>query len=125
MATGHASCDSLPSHLSTVAERLLCHRPASRLTVRELAVALGLSERQLRRAIRVRGQTSARDVIILTRVAYAPARITAGDKICAAMFLAGFRNKSNFNRQFRACLGCSPSEFRSALTATSGCLLQR
>jgi len=33
-------------------------------------------------------------------------------KVEAAMRLAGFRNKSNFNRDFRDYLGCLPHEFK-------------
>jgi AraC-like DNA-binding protein len=54
-----------------------------------------------------------RDVIVLVRLGYAAQLITNDVKVQAAMRLAGFRNWTNFNRQFRRRFGATPAEYRA------------
>jgi AraC-like DNA-binding protein len=91
----------------------LVRRSGSRLTVKEIAREFGLTEVTMRRRWRLPGMPPLRDVIILVRLGYAARLIVDGTKIEAAMRLAGFRNWTNFNRQFRRRLGGTPAEYRA------------
>ena len=46
------------------------------------------------------------------RIQKACEEILSGSSISGAAFDCGFRNLSNFNRQFRMMVGCTPREYR-------------
>lgn len=52
-----------------------------------------------------------RDAITYCCLTYSAAAVAKGTKIEAAALTGGFRSKSNFIRQFKAFLGCLPSEY--------------
>jgi AraC-like DNA-binding protein len=99
---------------------LLEEHPGNRPTMREIAAVRGCTVLQLRRqhdqvrrVLGARGYCpSFRDALTYSCVTYAQLLIRRGTKIQAAMRLAGFQQKTNFNRQFRRFLGALPSEAR-------------
>jgi methylphosphotriester-DNA--protein-cysteine methyltransferase len=78
-----------------------------------LAVAghCGLTALTLRRFLRRSGRPSCRELVTHARVTYAAKLLTEGTKVDAVILLAGFRNRTNFGRQFREFLGCTPGEY--------------
>ena len=86
----------------------------------EVAKVFGLSEPQLRRALihcQSSGPTSSgrshatfRAIVTWACVLHAENMLKQGVKVEAALLMSGFRNKTNFNRQCRAFLGCLPHE---------------
>lgn len=84
------------------------------VTLAAVAARLGLPPRQLSEAINlVHGESFSRR---LNRLRVEEAKRLLRDErdlpVIAAMFDAGFRTKSSFNREFRALTGMSPSEYR-------------
>jgi hypothetical protein len=79
-------------------ERFPCQRPL----VQDLANALGTTERGLRRACRLAGLGAVRRHLAYGCLTFAASLIAAGIKSDAAIRLAGFRSRWNFNRQCRA-----------------------
>ena len=79
--------------------------------MRELALACKRSSTQLRRDQKANRAARVRDLITYGCLLYAANLISKRTKCEAAMTLAGFRNKTNFNRDFRTYLGCLPHEF--------------
>jgi hypothetical protein len=75
-----------------------CERPA----VGEIARAIGMTERQLRRRWHAKRVEPLRSLVTYACVTYAWCLIARGTKTEAAIRLAGFRNRWNFNRQSRA-----------------------
>jgi AraC-like DNA-binding protein len=86
--------------------------------VSDVARAMRMTERTLRRRWRLYRLDAVADVhtlrqeIIRARVEFAAERIAKGEKIMAARTEAGFKDTSNFNKQFRRYVGCGPEEFR-------------
>jgi AraC-like DNA-binding protein len=91
--TGPLLCGLVWRHL----ERHPCRRPC----VRDLARALGTTERRLRRACQATGGSSLRLHLTYGCVTYAAQLIASGTKSEAAIRLAGYRSRWNFNRQCR------------------------
>lgn len=60
---------------------------------------------------------SAMEYISHFRIDKACKALRSSDKdVLEIAFDCGFRNISNFNRQFRRIIGCSPTEFRNRIT---------
>jgi methylphosphotriester-DNA--protein-cysteine methyltransferase len=70
-----------------------------------------MSVRKLEGALHKIG-TTPRKVRAWCCVTFAEYLIGKGTKCDAAMSLAGYHNRTNFNKRFRECLGCLPSESR-------------
>jgi methylphosphotriester-DNA--protein-cysteine methyltransferase len=104
---------------------LLDEHPGRRPTMQEVAAIRGFTSLQLRRTTeriqRVLGPigycATFRDELTYSCLTYARLLIAKGTKIEAAMRLAGFHQKTNFNRQCREFLGDSPSDWKSRRTA--------
>jgi methylphosphotriester-DNA--protein-cysteine methyltransferase len=100
---------------------LLEEHPDVRPTMAEVAAVRGGSPLQIRRANeriqRIVGSmgycAKFRDVLTYSCITYAQLLIRQGIKISAAMRIAGFRQRTNFNRQYREFLGELPRESRS------------
>lgn len=84
-------------------------RPGRRPTVGEVASRLGLRPRQLRRAQVRLGLPPVRQLIVLSAVTVAAELIRDGIKIEAAISMTGFKNRTNFYRQFRRYFQKLPS----------------
>lgn len=85
-----------------------------RPTIHEIADALDLSAAQLRRRVKSMGGITLRSVLTRACLSYAENLICDGTKIEAAMRLAGFRNKTNFNAQFSRRFGALPNQWRDS-----------
>jgi len=93
--------------------------------MREVARAIGVTEWRLRRqfhAGRVNGLAPCspvrfRSILTCECARYGKHLIELGYKIEAAVKLAGFNNRTNFNRQFKALFGCLPSQCRNRRTS--------
>jgi methylphosphotriester-DNA--protein-cysteine methyltransferase len=104
---------------------LLEERPCQRPTMEEVAAVRGCRARDIRRATeriqRILGPigycATFRDALTYSCLTYARMLIQRGTKIEAAMRLAGFHNKTNFNRQFSRFLTCEPGELPHRRTA--------
>lgn len=84
------------------------------LTLARLARRLSVPAKALSGAVnRVEGRNVSQFVNAF-RVEAACAALTAGAPVTQAMLDAGFRTKSNFNREFRRLTGLSPTEWRTA-----------
>jgi AraC-like DNA-binding protein len=92
-----------------------------RPTMSEIAASLDTTPLRLRRRIHSQRELFAgtscyfdgspfRAVIGWCCLTYAADQMARGCKVLAAMRLAGFTNKSSFNRQLRQYFGCLPSQ---------------
>ena len=82
-----------------------------RPSISDIAAVLGMSYRGFCRHVESI-KLSGRQIRSWCCITYAAHLIGSGIKVEAAMTLAGFRNHTHFNEQFRRCLGCLPREFR-------------
>jgi AraC-like DNA-binding protein len=81
--------------------RYLGEHPCQRPRVGDLAQAFGLTERGLRRIHHRAGGPTLRAQLAYACLSYAACLISTGTKSEAAIRLAGFRSRWNFNRQCR------------------------
>lgn len=93
---------------------LIEQNPSRRPRVADLARELHTTSTALRRMQRRNRAAKLQDLITFGCISYAAETICNGGKIFAAMRIAGFRNKTNFNKQFYAFLGMTPSQYRLA-----------
>jgi len=82
-------------------------------TVPTIASLCGRSPRQLQRQWRRSGRESLRTVITYARLSYAWRLIAEGTKAQAAIKLAGYQSRWNFNRQSRRFGGRRACEYRT------------
>ena len=112
-------CFSL-SEIERIVWECLEEHPCTRPTMSEVATIRGVTALQIRRTNqrihRVFGErvheASFRDALTYSCVTYARRLITQGTKVEAAMRLAGFHQKTNFNRQCREFFAQSPRDWR-------------
>lgn len=90
-----------------------------RLSLRELAEATGLQERDISRAINTAGQVNFNDFINGYRIEEVKARLRAGggESILEIALAAGFSSKSSFNMTFKRMTGMTPSQYMVSLQA--------
>jgi AraC-like DNA-binding protein len=91
---------------------MLRREPYRRPRMAEVAARLGMTDVQLRRYLKRHNASRMRDVIAWSCLTYAADLILDGTKVEAAALAAGFRNRTNFNHQFRDYLGCQPANWR-------------
>ena len=85
------------------------------LTVHDLAVAAGLGQAQLERAMRRTLGVSAKQLILRLRLEQAIDRLRTSDDPAAQIAAeCGYYDQSAFNRQFRRVVGMSPGAYRAA-----------
>lgn len=87
------------------------------LGLAELARRLGTNTRYLSRALNDGLGMSFSEFINRQRVDEARRRLAGDGEILAIALDVGFASKASFNRAFKAYAGCTPSEFRTQLTA--------
>jgi len=110
-----------PSHeeIARIVWQFLEERPGTRPTIADVGRAVGRTPLQLRRALAngrretANGSGTLRAMLTSACITYAAALVKRGEKVEAAMFLSGFRHKTNFGRQFRRQFGCLPSQYRN------------
>ncbi|MGV8042379.1 MAG: helix-turn-helix domain-containing protein [Thermoanaerobaculaceae bacterium] len=107
-AAGRASLAGVAAAVDTIRQR--CAEP---LRVEDLAAEAGLSVYQLNRRVRaVFGLTPAQ-LVIQTRIDAARRLLGEGDAPLAEVALAcGYCDQSAFTRQFHACAGLTPAQYR-------------
>lgn len=99
--------------------QFLEERPGTRPTIADVGRAVGRTPLQLRRALANgrrgsdNGAGTLRMMLTTACITYAGTLVKRGEKVEAAMFLSGFRHKTNFGRQFRRQFGCLPSQYRN------------
>ncbi|NGN62541.1 helix-turn-helix transcriptional regulator [Streptomyces sp. A7024] len=88
--------------------------PAARPSVRELAVAAGLSEAEFRRRFRAAYRLSARSWLLRRRIHAAARMLDEADRtsVGAVAGRFGYTDVFLFSRQFKAVLGMSPRAWR-------------
>lgn len=103
---------SLCCNLTRVIDYLSAHLGDS-VSVADLAKVACLSDRQLRRKIRVTFRVSVQQLIIKTRIQHAAEALLKSDR-CLSTIAAeyGFCDQSAFSRQFRLHTGVTPLKFR-------------
>ena len=85
------------------------------LNLQRLARKAGVPARAVSRAINTHKGQNISQWVNSARIDAACALLSNNDiTITEAMLAAGFTTKSNFNREFRRIMGCSPSEWREA-----------
>lgn len=83
------------------------------ITIRQLAAVVHLSESYFMNQFQKYVGFSAIEYISHFRINQACKRLTSTkESVLEIAFDCGFRNISNFNRQFRKVAGCSPTEYR-------------
>ncbi len=80
--------------------------------VKELAIRLGISPRQLRRRFRQELQCPPERWLLEERLRRAGSMLLAADSVKEVAFALGFRHESQFCREFRARYGCTPSVWK-------------
>ena len=83
------------------------------LTLARLARRLGVPAKALSAAVNRTEDHNVSQFVNAVRIESACAALKAGAPVTQAMFDAGFRTKSNFNREFRRLTGLSPTEWRA------------
>lgn len=107
-AAGRASLAGVAAAVETI--RRTCAEP---LRVEDLAAEAGLSVYQLTRRVRAVFGLSPAQLIIQTRVDAARRLLAEGDAPLAEVALAcGYCDQSAFTRQFHACAGLTPAQYR-------------
>ncbi len=107
-AAGRASLAGVAAAVETI--RRTCAEP---LRVEDLAAEAGLSVYQLTRRVRAVFGLSPAQLIIQTRVDAARRLLAEGDTPLAEVALAcGYCDQSAFTRQFHACAGLTPAQYR-------------
>lgn len=83
------------------------------ITVEQLAETVHLSKSYFMNRFRQSAGVSAVEYITQFRIRAACSALTESTKTVSEIsFECGFRNLSNFNRQFRRLMGCTPNEYR-------------
>lgn len=85
---------------------------AENITISDLAAQVHLSQSYFMQKFREMAGMGAAEYLNRLRIQKACEKILSGDSISGAAFDCGFRNLSNFNRQFRMIVGCTPREYR-------------
>lgn len=85
---------------------------AENITIADLAGQVNLSQSYFMQKFREMAGMGAAEYLNRLRVQKACEEILSGSSISGAAFDCGFRNLSNFNRQFRMMVGCTPREYR-------------
>lgn len=83
------------------------------ITIEQLAETVHLSKSYFMSRFRQAAGVSAVEYITQIRIRAACSALLEGSKsVSEISFECGFRNLSNFNRQFRRLMGCTPNEYR-------------
>lgn len=118
----HHPDDRVPPFAMAVAIRAIIRRSLrvreSRPTLAEVSDELHMTSAAIRRALWRECHTSFREETVNAAVTFAAEMISAGTKVTAAARAAGFRNRTNFVRQFQRRIGCLPSQLRDQAAAT-------
>lgn len=85
---------------------------AESITIADLAGQVNLSQSYFMQKFREMAGMGAAEYLNRLRIQKACEEILSGNGISEAAFDCGFRNLSNFNRQFRMMVGCTPREYR-------------
>ena len=96
----------------TTAEELLALCGSENITIADLAGQVNLSQSYFMQKFREMAGMGAAEYLNRLRIQKACEEILSGSSISGAAFDCGFRNLSNFNRQFRMMVGCTPREYR-------------
>jgi AraC-like DNA-binding protein len=86
-----------------------CHRP---MAAAEVAVVAGLSERQLRRRLQAATGQGLAALVATRRFNRAAQHLLMGATAREAAAGIGIADPAQFNRQFKACFGCPPAEWK-------------
>lgn len=110
LLAGRLSGDHAPAwEVSYALERLRSTRGAAR--VETLAAEVGWSRRHLAARFREAVGLPPKAVGRLLRVEHAAQRVRAGDDLADVAYRAGYADQAHFTREFRALVGCTPSQF--------------
>lgn len=110
LLASRVSGDHAPApEVSYVLERLRSTRGAAR--VEALAAEVGWSRRHLAARFREAVGLPPKALGRLLRVEHAAQRVRAGDPLADVAYGAGYADQAHFNREFRALVGCTPSQF--------------
>ncbi len=91
------------------------------IAIKQLASAVHLSESYFMSQFKKHVGLSAMEYISHFRINQACKLLAGTNKsVLEIAFDCGFRNISNFNRQFRRTAGCSPTEYRKKLSGENG-----
>ncbi|MCM1166158.1 MAG: AraC family transcriptional regulator [Lachnospiraceae bacterium] len=83
------------------------------ITIEKLAETVHLSKSYFMSRFRAAAGVSAVEYVTQYRIRAACSALTESSKTVSEIsFECGFRNLSNFNRQFRRLMGCTPNEYR-------------
>lgn len=85
--------------------------------IADVASILGTTSRGLWRMLRGTSPLPCRQALSRIRILAAAREIAAGGKIDAARQIAGYANKTAFNRLFLRQVGCLPIEYRARCAA--------
>jgi AraC-like DNA-binding protein len=84
-------------------------------SVRQVAGACRVSERQLQKFFKIRFGITPRQKMRLLRMQHARSLLGKSLAIKVVAFELGYTHVSNFSRDFKLIFGCSPTTFRSRL----------
>lgn len=104
---GAASSKEIRSILDYMAENY-----AEPLTIRQLAEQVHLSESYFMQRFKEASGMGALEYLNRLRIQKVCTLLLDGEGITDAAYRCGFRNLSNFNRQFKSLTGCTPGQYR-------------
>lgn len=120
LAPGNASADAV-KHVSRLAAERIQAGALIDGSVSSLARELGISDRQLSRAVRAEYGVSPLDLDLTCRLLMAKQLLTDTDlNIVDVAVASGFSSRRRFNDAFRQRYGLSPSQLRSRKAAPAG-----
>ena len=85
---------------------------ALRVGYAHLAHHTGWKPLQLRRAFKRHTGMSVHECVTHARIRRATVLLAAGEKVEWVSQQVGYRNRTNFNREFRRIVGCGPRDFK-------------
>jgi AraC-like DNA-binding protein len=93
---------------------------ADGMSVREVAQAIGLSERQLARRFEARVGVTPKTFGRVMRLQHAVTALSAGETLSSAASRAGYADQAHFTRDARELAGVTPRTLRDELRSRSG-----
>lgn len=109
----HAPAEAGKSEMIRAALEYIAENYSENITVEQLAATVHLSKSYFMSRFRQASGVSAVEYITQYRIrAACAALIDTSESVSEISFECGFRNLSNFNRQFKRLTGCTPNEYR-------------
>lgn len=111
--SAHSPTETGKSEMIRAALEYIAENFSENITIEQLAETVHLSKSYFMSRFRETAGVSAVEYVTQYRIRAACSALLESSKTVSEIsFECGFRNLSNFNRQFRRLMGCTPNEYR-------------